>query len=129
MLPSYHSWQIVVLDKRVSDYYLGDVIAFRCGELNAVLVKRIAAGPGDTVRILDGTLMVNGEISRVYPEKEVFDYAGMLSATVMLKDSEYIVIGDNIVESKDSRYDMVGIIHANDIIGKLIGAKSVQTSY
>lgn len=127
MLPAYHNWQLVVLDKRANDYRPGDVVAFRCEGLNAVLVKRIAAGPGDTVQILNGTLYVNGEISRVYSEKGIFEYAGMLSDSLTLDDGEYIVIGDNIAQSRDSRYAEVGIVEADDIIGKLIGAKPAQT--
>ena len=127
MLPAYHNWQLVVLNKRPNDYRPGDVIAFRCEGLNAVLVKRIAAGPGDTVQILNGTLYVNGEISRIFFEKGIFEYAGMLSDSLTLDDREYIMIGDNIAQSRDSRYAEVGIVEMDDIIGKLIGAKPAQT--
>lgn len=121
MAPAYHSWQLVVLDKRERDYRAGDVIAFRCDGLNAVLVKRIAVGPGDTAQIINGALTVNGKNSTVYDELVVFDYAGLLSAPVSLREGEYIVIGDNVGQSKDSRYPEVGIVKEESIVGRVMG--------
>lgn len=37
------------------------------------------------------------------------------------KDKQYFVIGDNIRESKDSRYEAIGFVDASDIIGKVVG--------
>ena len=119
MLPSYHNMQLVVLDKHNREYHAGDVIAFRCEGLSAVLVKRIAACGGDTARIVDGTFYVNGEVSALYEEGS-FDYAGILEEEVKLSAGEYIVIGDNIAVSKDSRNPEVGIVQEATIIGRII---------
>ena len=121
MAPAYHSWQLVALDKRARDLRAGDVIAFRCDGLDAVLVKRVAAGPGDTAQIVDGTLLVNGETSRVYGKGFAFAYDGILAAPITLGEDEYIVIGDNIAESRDSRYPEVGIVNGKTIIGRVMG--------
>jgi len=120
MSPVYHNLQMVVLDRHSKDYTYGDVIAFRCKGLDAVLVKRIAACPGDIVVIEQGTLYVNGEISVVYFDKGIFEYAGNLGKTVQLEEGQYIVIGDNIASSKDSRYTKVGCVLENDILGTII---------
>ena len=41
MEPTYHNYQIVILDKRQpKEYQVGDVIAFNCEGLNSNLVKR-----------------------------------------------------------------------------------------
>ena len=53
MAPTYHNLQLVVLDKRGEAYEPGEVIAFSCDGLNAVLVKRVVAGPGDTAQIVE----------------------------------------------------------------------------
>lgn len=116
MEPSYHNFQFVVLNKYDKNYKEGDVIAFNCEGLSAVLVKRIVATPGDTVQIIDGTLFVNGDQSDIY-KSGAFDELGLLSDEILLDDMEYIVIGDNIPESRDSRYEEVGIVFEEDIIG------------
>ncbi len=120
MSPAYHNMQLTVLDRRTKEYTYGDVVAFSCGQLDAVLVKRVAAVPGDTVLIEEGILYVNGEISTVYPEEAVFQYAGTAAEPLMLAEDEYFMIGDNIAESRDSRYEDVGVINADSIMGKLI---------
>lgn len=118
MAPAYHDLQFAVIDKRGEDYSYGDVIAFRCEELSAVLVKRVAACPGDEVQIKEGTLLVNGRPSAVFPQE--ITCAGVLEHTVRLGEDQYIVLGDNLAESKDSRHDEVGVVRAEDIIGKLL---------
>lgn len=119
MLPGYHNLQVVVLEKHSREYHTGDVIAFQCDNLSAVLVKRIAAGEGDTVQIIDATLYVNGEASPLY-EKGSFERAGLLERRTRLASDEYIVIGDNTAESKDSRNTDIGIITKEKIIGKIL---------
>lgn len=120
MLPTYHHLQLVLLDKRGNEYEQGDVIAFQCDELSSVLVKRIIAGPGDETVIRGGTLFVNGNVSESFSEEGIFAYAGLLSQAITLTDEQYLVIGDNISESKDSRYPEVGIVDDRDIIGRII---------
>ena len=118
MSPTYHHFQLVVLDKQNREYHPGDVIAFRCDGLKTVLVKRIAAGPGQSAVIQHGSLYVDGAMLPFY-EKETFNYSGLLENEQKLSKDEYIVIGDNISESKDSRYEQVGIVKAESIIGKV----------
>ena len=119
MAPSYRHMQFVLVDKRGTEYRRGDVIAFRCEPVSEVLVKRIAAAPGDTVWIEDKTLFVNGEASPLY-EPGAFDEAGVLSGKRILAEDEYFVIGDNLRESKDSRYEEIGTVRARDIIGRVM---------
>lgn len=120
MSPSYHNMQLVILDKYTKEYSYGDVIAFRCSGLSSVLVKRIVACEGDTIKIEDGTLYINGDISRIYQDKGIFQYAGLLEKEKYLKEGQYFVIGDNVAESKDSRYKEVGIIFDENIIGRVV---------
>ncbi len=119
MVPSYYNFQLVVLDKFSKNYEKGNVIAFKCEDLSAVLVKRIVGCPCDTVQIIDGTLFLNGEPS-VYYYDTYFEYEGVLKNPILLNENEYVVIGDNVLESIDSRYDSVGIISSNSIVGKIV---------
>ena len=120
MVPAYHNLQLVILDKHTDDYTYGDVIAFRCEGLNAVLVKRIVACPGDSVIIREGILYVNGVVSTIFPSDFQFDYAGIAETEMELGTEQYFVIGDNIGESKDSRYQEVGRVDEMTILGEII---------
>ena len=120
MSPAYHNMQFVLLDRHSRSYTYGDVIAFQCDGLDAVLVKRIAACPGDQVTIRNGTLYVNNAVSTVFSQKYVFDYAGVAEECIVLEEDQYFVIGDNLKESKDSRYKEVGIVYGDDIVGRVI---------
>lgn len=120
MIPSYHDKQFVILDRHSNAFSYGDVVAFQCENLSSVLVKRIAACPGDRVSIEDGTLYLNGQVSKVYPDTGTFSYAGILEQGIQLEEGEYVVIGDNIDASKDSRYEVVGRVKRKDIIGEIV---------
>ncbi|MCR4784007.1 MAG: signal peptidase I [bacterium] len=120
MAPAYHNLQLVVLDKYNKVYKRGDVTAFRCRQLKAVLVKRVVACPGDSVQIRRGTLYINGEVSRVIPDDGVFKYAGTASSLIKLGDNQYFMIGDNLEKSKDSRWPVVGLVEEESILGKVI---------
>lgn len=118
MAPTFRNMQMVILDVHSRNFTAGDVVAFYCPGFDSVLVKRIVAGPQDGICISEGKLMVNGEISPYYKEAE-FEFSGLLKTERRLDENEYIVIGDNISESKDSRYSEVGIVPGSAIIGKI----------
>ena len=122
MVPTYHSWEFVLLDKHKTEYQRGDVIAFRCEGVKSVLIKRIAAVPGDTVAIQDGVLLVNGEKESPAPETQ----PGDAPLPLTLGPGEYFVLGDNRAQSKDSRYKIVGTVNAEDILGRAIPNKAMQ---
>ena len=119
MYPSYHNMQVVILDKHSNTYTYGEVIAFWCDGLEAVLVKRVVACQGDTVLIENGRLFVNGVESELFGQDTIFDYAGTAKTEVVLQDEQYFVIGDNVAESRDSRYEDVGFVFSENIIGKI----------
>ena len=115
MLPTYHNWQFVLLDKHTEEYDCGDVIAFRCDGVKGVLIKRIVAVPGDTVQITEGILYRNGD-----PVNEMgyIAYGGIAEQPIVLGEDEYFVLGDNRNNSEDSRYANIGNIKKEYIIGK-----------
>ncbi len=119
MEPAYRDKEIVLIDKHDREYQKGEATAVYCEKLSSVIVKRIAAVPGDEVIIRDGRLYINGKISESFKDS-CFEYSGILSDTLLLDSDEFIVIGDNVSESHDSRYEDVGIIKRNCIIGTII---------
>ena len=117
MTPAYHHLQLVVLNKHDRDFQRGDVAAFWCENLSCVLIKRIAALPGDKVTISDDTLYVNNQISDVYTDSGIFSYAGILEEEIILQPDEYLMLGDNTEQSKDSRDPQIGLIREPQIYG------------
>lgn len=117
MTPAYHHLQLVMINKHDRNFQRGDTAAFWCEELSCVLIKRIAAIPGDSVVIRDETLYVNDQISEVYNEPGKFSYAGILETEIVIQPGEYLMLGDNQKESKDSRYPEVGLIQESQIYG------------
>jgi signal peptidase I len=120
MLPTYHNWQLVFIDRHNTDFGYGDVVVFNNTNVKATLIKRIVACPGDTVLISDGILYINEKPSPLITETTRLSYAGIASSKITLADDEYFVLGDNYEASKDSRCEEVGLLHTTDILGKVI---------
>lgn len=96
----------------------GDVVVFLPnGNRNShYYVKRVVAGPGDSVLIQDGVLYVNGEKSR-WNDALILD-GGIAANELTLGNSEYFCLGDNPGSSEDSRSANIGPVNKEDIIGK-----------
>ena len=120
MSPTYHNMQLAILDRHSRDYTYGDVIAFQCDALKEVLVKRVVACPGDDVCILNGKLYVNNFPNSVYDASITFEYAGIAGTPIQLGQEQFFVIGDNVAESKDSRYEVVGVVEKESVLGKIV---------
>lgn len=119
MSPTYKNLQLVVIDKHNGDYTYGDVIACRKGK--TVLVKRIVGMPGDELYTESGNLYVNDKKSELVAGN--IGYEGVLSKGIALQHDEFFVMGDNYAESRDSRYEDIGNIKVENIIGKLVFPK------
>ncbi len=96
----------------------GDIILIRLERLPVRDTARIAAVPGDRVRIEDGTLYVNGEPSELFPAGEVVPVD--MDGEITLREDEYFVMGDNQKDAVDSRDDRYGLVSRKDILGKYI---------
>ena len=81
-------------------------------------VKRVVAVAGDTVQTVDGALYVNGVCAEEpYLDKERRLTTG-LETPVTLQSGEVLALGDNRINSNDSRNPLVGPIPLERIIGK-----------
>ncbi len=109
-----------------------DVVIIRIDE-ETYYIKRVQALPGDTVRFYDSgdtiypyRIQINGEFPKS-PEGTFYelDASGMNKILSMMedekmKDSYYLVFGDNAKNSIDSRSSTIGPIHRDDIVGRAI---------
>jgi len=69
-------------------------------------IKRIVAGPGDTLSVRQGHPVVNGEIQRDEPFINPCGVGGScdLPKTITIPPDHYFMMGDNRGASDDSRY-------------------------
>lgn len=107
---------------RVTSPKRGDIIAFRTnGSDEAALhIRRVIGLPGETIQIVDGRILINGEAYRE-PGQDfpIMSNAGLAANPVSLENNEYFVLGDNRNNSEDSRYGEIGVINKKYISGKL----------
>ena len=81
-------------------------------------IKRVIGLPGETVRIEDGTIYINGVPLNENYGVEKIKNPGRASEEIVLGEDEYFVMGDNRNNSKDSRDPSVGNVKKSDLIGR-----------
>ena len=115
----------LIVDKityRFRDPQRFDIIVFPFQhEEETYFIKRIIGLPGETVQIdLDGTIYIDGEALEESYGREIIrpENIGLAIKPVVLGEDEYFVMGDNRNNSSDSRTEVVGNIHRDDIVGR-----------
>lgn len=115
----------LIVDKvsyRFGDPQRFDIIVFPFQyKEDTYYIKRIIGLPGETVQIDEkGNIYINGEILEESYGREVIspDTIGLASQPIELGEDEYFVMGDNRNNSSDSRTEVVGNIHRDDIVGR-----------
>ena len=108
MAPTLEEGQIVVSVKG-SEFKQNELVAFYIG--NKLLVKRVIAGPSDTVTITeDGTVYVNNkELIEPYITGKALGECD-ITFPYQVPDSRYFLLGDHRAISVDSRSSSVGCI-------------------
>jgi len=136
MEPTIDPGQTVILnriDYRFNDPERYDVIAYTMEEYSAstiddigkdepvpeLTIKRIIGLPGETVHISDGKIYINGEELSGHGELDKVSLAGIAAEPVTLHENEYFVLGDNRKASEDSRYEKIGNISKQRILGRV----------
>ena len=117
MEPTLNDEEIVVLIK-TSNLKRGQLCCF--SYQNKLLIKRIIGIPGDTISIDEkGYVYVNNVRLE---EPYVYDRAlGECDVTFPLSVTEnhYFILGDHRSSSVDSRSSAVGLVHTEQIVGKI----------
>ena len=100
----------------------GDIVVFKApDDDDKEYIKRVAAVAGDRVEIKGGALHVNGAPYRwtgVPPDNARRDPFYNITAPLTLSEGEVFVVGDNPVESYDSRH--FGPVNIERITGKAV---------
>ena len=112
----------VLIDKisyRFRDPERFDIIVFKQKGTGEELIKRVIALPSETVQIVDGKFLINGETLEDIKGADLPEDAGIAAEPVKLGVGEYFVVGDNRAESIDSRYEQVGIVTSTRIKGRM----------
>ncbi len=121
MQPSMYDGDMVLYNRVVYDVSPPerfDVVLFETSE-GKLDIKRIVALPTETIQIVDGRVLIDGQ--HLVDERIATDIslAGLASMPITLTEGEYFVLGDNVEASQDSRFDTIGNIQASRIIGKV----------
>ena len=118
MSPTLEDGDIMILNE--IGYYLNGVNRFDIVVIDyngEKLIKRIIGLPGETIEYKNYDLYVNGEIvAENFKHKDTADFSISELDAEVIPDDYYFVVGDNRINSKDSR--MVGFIHKSKIMGK-----------
>jgi signal peptidase I len=111
MEPNYHNSEYLFVEKvsyRFREPKRGEVVVFRYPNNPRVnYIKRIIGVPGDTIRIENGIVYLNGtELVEEYLEegtKTIVNRSPDLPYEVTVPKNKYFVMGDNRDHSSDSR--------------------------
>lgn len=125
MEPSFYDGDYLLVDEisyRFSNPERGDVIVFHSPDDESIYyIKRIIGLPGETVHIEGNAIQVTQDQEKTVlheeyiPERIQIQWSANMEIT--LQEGEYFVMGDNRVNSRDSR--AWGPLHEDSIIGSV----------
>lgn len=126
MDPTFEHGQYLIVDQvtyRFNEPERGDVVVFRYpNDTRQFFIKRVIGLPGETVKITDDSIIIYNDnhpegltLKEPYIKNKTSHQNGN-TQTTELKNSEYFVLGDNRLQSSDSR--SWGTLKGNLIIGR-----------
>ncbi|MCK8060981.1 MULTISPECIES: signal peptidase I [unclassified Fusibacter] len=124
MEPTFHDKTVVLVEKIsyiTGEPQMGDIIVAKTGiELNSFMnksvIKRVIGLSGDHILIKDGLVEINGKVIDENYIRDGFTN-GTFEGTV--PENHVFIMGDNRVNSNDSRYSEIGYVPIGDIKGKV----------
>ena len=112
MSPTYRSGMPYIGTTEFTEIKREDVIVAYSRGLEEMVIKRVIGLPGETINIENGEIFIDG----IYYEKEGgCPNAQNRAYPITLQEDEYFLMGDNRLESIDSRNGIVGNIKREDI--------------
>lgn len=122
MFPTLNNSDRLLLDKftyKISKLKRYDIIVFGYNNVD-LYIKRVIGLPGEEVKIADGKVFIDGKPLEDDPcGIEKMEFYGIAKNGVILRDNEYFVLGDNRNNSYDSRFEQVGVVNEEEILGRV----------
>jgi len=127
MQPTLYANNYVLLSRQaylISEPRHGDIVVFNStlplddgnpNNGNKLLIKRVIAVPGDSIRIANGNVYLNGELIE---EPFIYGTETPGSDLWLVPEGTVFVMGDNRPSSIDSRSENVGFVDIDDIVGR-----------
>ena len=129
MVPNYHHGDRLISTQWVKDYDTGDVVIV-ANALEDPIIKRVIATEGQTVDFdpvlkevtVDGVPLFGETFGIENGITDVPDFGAevMMQFPQTVPENCVFVLGDNRVNSKDSRFKVVGMVDKRNILGKAI---------
>lgn len=113
MYPTLKDGDIVYIKKYNLSFKQNDIVVIKKNK--NIIIKRIIGLPNENIEI-NNYVYVNG---KKYKDLYI-NNTGDINNIIYLKEDEFFVLGDNIENSIDSRFNEIGIIKRNEIIGKVL---------
>jgi signal peptidase I len=118
MVPTLQDGEYVLVNRLAFHNSLpdrGDIIVFVSPQTPDLdLIKRVIGLPGDTVKISNGTVQVNGQVL----DEPYIAAAPIYSGEWRVSEGKLFVLGDNRNDSSDSH--AWGLLPVDNVIGKAI---------
>ena len=109
--------EILLLEKVDKNYKRYDIVVIKEGRER--IIKRIIGMPGESIKIIEGIIYINGEaIDDKYASSYTENFSLSKFDLEVIPEDSYFVLGDNRIVSKDSR--ILGPIKKSQIQGKAI---------
>jgi signal peptidase I len=126
MYPNFHDGDYIITDKltyKISEPKRGDVVVFKNPrDESQDFIKRIMGLPGDSVKVQNGHVFINGkQVTEGFLKPEVVTTPGSFmheGQEIVVQPGEYIAMGDNRTHSSDSRE--WGFVTKQEIIGRVM---------
>ncbi|MBQ9993113.1 MAG: signal peptidase I [Clostridia bacterium] len=122
MVPTLHDTDRILVSCLFYEPDNNDVVIIMPSEhgYSRPLVKRVIATEGQTVDIIDGSVYVDGiMLEESFPLIDEGNEGDHEYPVTVPQDCVF-VIGDNRNASTDSRFEEVGMVHTEDVLGKVV---------
>ena len=121
MEPTLYEGEILVIAKvnyLISDPARGDIVVLKDELEDKYLIKRAIGLPNEVIDIRNDRVYIDGkELNPDYTDALTRDNG---FAKSRVPEKKYFVMGDNRMQSRDSRSDTVGFVSRDNIVGKAV---------